>query len=66
MDDMAKLKSLIEHWIEHNQEHVRNYAEWADKALKAGKPELSDSLREVAAETKRMERLFLKARKVFD
>jgi len=60
---MEKLKHLLEHWIEHNQEHVKTYSEWAGKALKAGKSETADALREIADETRRMERMFLKARK---
>ena len=63
MEDMDKLKHLIEHWIEHNQEHVKTYSEWAGKALKAGKSETADALREIAAESRLMERLFLKALK---
>jgi hypothetical protein len=65
MDEMEKLKHLLEHWIEHNEEHVKTYRDWAGKALAAGKPELSEVLRDIAAETGKMEKLFLKARKVF-
>jgi rubrerythrin len=65
MDEMDKLKHLLEHWIEHNEEHEKTYRDWADKALSAGKPELSEVLRDIAAETGKMEKLFLKARKVF-
>lgn len=64
MNDMIKLKHLLEHWIEHNEEHVNTYRDWAGKALQAGKPELAEVLREIAAQTKSMEKLFLKARKV--
>ena len=65
MEEMAKLKHLLEHWIEHNDEHEKTYADWADKALKAGNKELSEALREIAFQTRGMEKLFLKARKVF-
>jgi hypothetical protein len=63
MEEMVKLKHLLEHWIEHNEEHVKTYKEWAGRALAAGKPELGDILRRIATETKNMEKLFLEARK---
>ena len=65
MEDMGKLRHLLEHWIEHNEEHERNYAAWADKALAAGKPELAEVLKEMANETKKMEKIILKAIKCF-
>lgn len=65
MDEMVKLKHLLEHWIEHNDEHVKTYRDWAEKALAAGKPELSEVLREIASQTKAMEKLLLRARKAF-
>jgi rubrerythrin len=65
MDEMAKLKHLLEHWIEHNEDHEKTYAEWANKALAAGKPELAEALKELAHETRKMEKLILKAMKSF-
>lgn len=63
MDDMDKLKHLIGHWIEHNAEHEKTYMDWSDMALEAGNRELCEILRDIAAKTKGMEKLFLKARK---
>ena len=65
MEEMDKLKHLLEHWIEHNEEHTKTYKGWASKALASGKLELSEALRDIAVETGKMEKLFLKARKVF-
>jgi hypothetical protein len=28
MDDLQKLKHLIGHWKEHNDEHAQTYLEW--------------------------------------
>uniref|UniRef100_A0A7C4W3J5 DUF8180 domain-containing protein n=1 Tax=Geoglobus ahangari TaxID=113653 RepID=A0A7C4W3J5_9EURY len=25
------LKVLVKHWIEHNEEHIKKYKEWAEK-----------------------------------
>jgi len=31
MDERAKLKVLIDHWVEHNRGHAREFMEWAPK-----------------------------------
>jgi NDP-sugar pyrophosphorylase family protein len=31
MNDLGKVKHLIEHWIEHEREHAAAYEEWAEK-----------------------------------
>lgn len=31
MDEIEKLKVMVNHWIEHGKEHARNYEEWAEK-----------------------------------
>lgn len=64
MDDMAKLKHLLEHWAEHNEEHVKTYLEWAEKAEALGDKELYEILKEIAENTKRIEGLFEKAKKM--
>jgi len=28
---MERFKKLLEHWIEHNEEHVTKYKEWLEK-----------------------------------
>jgi rubrerythrin len=66
MTDLEKLKKLLEHWMEHNVEHAKTYTEWAEKAEAMGENELAKTLKEIADETGRMERLFQKAKKVID
>jgi hypothetical protein len=36
MNDLMKLRVLIPHWIEHNQEHAREFLRWAEEAGNAG------------------------------
>lgn len=36
MDDMEKLRVLLPHWMEHNEEHAADFLGWADKASLAG------------------------------
>jgi hypothetical protein len=35
-DEMAKLRILLDHWIEHNREHAQEFTEWAVKAKDLG------------------------------
>jgi rubrerythrin len=61
MTELEKLKHLLEHWIEHNDAHVRTYDEWADKADALGRSDLAQVLREIANETGRLDELLKKA-----
>jgi len=36
VDDMEKLRVLLPHWMEHNDEHAADFVGWADKASLAG------------------------------
>ena len=63
MTEPDKLKKLLEHWSEHNEEHAKTYLEWAEKASASGDKELSSILKEIAENTKKMDGLFEKAKK---
>lgn len=63
MDDIEKLKRLLHHWVEHNQEHSRTYREWAER-VKGLKPEVSLLLEDIARETERIEEIFKKIDKL--
>lgn len=41
---MDRFKRLLEHWIEHNEEHIEKYREWMEK-LK-DRPEIVSILRD--------------------
>jgi len=41
MDEKDKLRVLIPHWIEHNQEHAQEFEQWAQTA-----PEVSNDIQE--------------------
>jgi nickel/cobalt exporter len=36
MDDREKLPIIIKHWIEHNESHIEEYRQWAEKAGEMG------------------------------
>lgn len=48
----------------HNEEHVRTYREWAEKADAAGEREVAEILRKVSDKTARTEGLFKKAHRL--
>lgn len=39
MEDKDKLRILIPHWIEHNDEHAREFRDWANR-VKDTAPEI--------------------------
>jgi len=50
MDDKAKLKVLLDHWIKHNTEHQQSLVEWSDKARALGLAALAAALEKSAEE----------------
>lgn len=45
MDNRAKLKVLIDHWLEHNTGHAREFTAWAGKTEQ---PEVRRHIEEAA------------------
>ncbi len=60
-EEMHKLKHLLEHWIEHNDDHRQNYLDWADRAEKAGHPDVAKQLKAAAAAASQATKLFKEA-----
>ncbi|MGD1075054.1 MAG: hypothetical protein ABR903_03105 [Thermodesulfovibrionales bacterium] len=63
MNDLEKLKQLLHHWSEHNDEHAETYRGWAKKASSLGNVDLSKILETLHHETKKLTALFEEARK---
>ena len=42
--DMEKLEILLKHWVEHNEEHGKDFQEWAEKAKSHGNTEVHDDI----------------------
>lgn len=40
-DERAKLKTLLNYWIEHNKEHSQEFKQWSDRAEELGETEVS-------------------------
>ncbi|MBW1709474.1 MAG: hypothetical protein JRG97_01085 [Deltaproteobacteria bacterium] len=66
LSEMDKLSHLLEHWQEHNEEHVANYKKWADRADANGRSETGILLREAADVTARVTGLFARAKETLD
>jgi hypothetical protein len=64
MDEPAKLRRLLRHWVEHNSEHALIYKGWAEKALSFDNEELSETLELLFYETMSLNMLFEKAIKI--
>ncbi len=64
MTDLEKLKHLLDHWMEHNDAHVKTYSEWADKAASMDRKDIAEILNQIMDESKNMNTLFEKARKI--
>ncbi len=44
MEDREKLKHLLKHWAEHNDEHVAEFRQWAVKARDLNEEAVSDEI----------------------
>ena len=40
-EERAKLRTLLNYWVEHNREHSQEFREWADKAKAFGELEVA-------------------------
>jgi len=49
-DERTKLRILLKHWIEHNDEHAEEFREWAEKAKVFGEAEAYEEVRQAAQE----------------
>ena len=66
MDELEKLKKLIPHWMEHNDEHAETYQSWAEKMSSLGMKELSEILMKLHQESKKLRELFEEAMRMID
>ncbi len=66
LTDMEKLSHLLKHWQDHNEEHVADYRQWADKAEASGRTETAALLREAAEISARVTELFARAKAALD
>jgi hypothetical protein len=63
--DKKKLKLLLEHWIEHNSDHGKEYMDWADKAKGFGEKQVHDSILEAVQSINKANESLLRALKLY-
>ena len=60
-DDAAKLRILLSHWVEHNEEHAVEFTEWALKAKAGGQVKVHDHMMKAVQQMKRANESLLAA-----
>ncbi|MBN1657919.1 MAG: hypothetical protein JXA93_05930 [Anaerolineae bacterium] len=48
--DLDKVRVLLPHWIEHNDEHAAEFRAWAEKARAAGREDVAEEIETAAKE----------------
>ena len=61
--DVEKLKMLISHWLQHNADHGREYAKWAEVARKTGHATAAESIEKAVDLLAKADKAFEKALK---
>ena len=52
-DEVAKLKTMLGYWMEHNREHGQEFREWAEKAKAFAEAEICEDILQAAQEIDR-------------
>jgi len=64
--EIVKLRKMVEHWVNHNEEHARSYRLWASRAREAGCEEPAEILEQIASEIVEQNERFLKIVHIID
>ncbi len=65
-EEKLRLTKLVEHWIEHNDEHGNRFSEEADKAEKRGLKETANEMRKAAEASKEVSATLKNALKLLE
>ena len=66
MSVRIRLKGLVEHWAEHNEEHRKRFEESADDAQRMGLEDAANKLRSAALKATEVTEQLRKALKALD
>lgn len=64
MNDVEKLRIVLPHWMEHNEEHADSFESWAKIMKSAGREDLAAALEKIAREARTLQHLFQEAIKL--
>jgi len=59
--DVEKLQMLLDHWLQHNESHGKEYAQWAQVAREAGHPAAAGYIEEAVDLLAKADKAFEKA-----
>jgi hypothetical protein len=65
-EEKLRLVKLVEHWIEHNDEHGNRFSEEAEKAENMGLKKAADEMRKAAEASKEVTSTLKKALKLLE
>jgi hypothetical protein len=57
-----KVSRLLDHWIQHNDDHIATYREWAEKARSEGLEEVAAQMENAAETTAAVTEAFRRAK----
>ena len=59
-----KLKILVNHWIEHNNSHMKEYEKWRQLAEKEDAIDIAEILKEVCEKVAEIDKLYKELEKL--
>lgn len=65
MAEKDKLKTLLRYWVEHNEEHSREFKEWAEKAREMGEAEVAGEIMQAVENMDKVTEILTKTLKRF-
>lgn len=60
-DEITRLKTLLDYWIEHNREHSQEFREWAGKVKEFGEAETGEDMLLAAQEVDKASEILSRA-----
>lgn len=60
-EDREKLRVLLNHWVEHNEEHNEKFKEWAGKASVFGENGVHDDILEAVQQMNNVNQALIRA-----
>jgi hypothetical protein len=61
LSEREKLERLLEHWVKHNDDHIKTYREWSEKAEALNLQDVATLLEEACEVTASLNELFKRA-----
>jgi nickel/cobalt exporter len=65
-EERAKLRTLLNYWMEHNKEHSQEFREWADKVKGFGEAEVAEEMLQAVQEMDKASERLLQALKLLE